>query len=231
MTDFAELRPGAMKSQDFNDTFAARGDEFSPNAIDPQEFKGESAKDIKIVTPLSTFSGKYYPQKFSKKPNIPQGGKFKKSPLGGFESEDTTSMLQPSETAFPPQKRELSKAGKIEDAMAQLISGAAGGVGDIVSFPRQMADLVNTATGRNTIPRDWLAALPSKADVGQFAMANQRFIPLPAEQVQRIGEEPLSSGGDYAKSFGGYIPYSVGGSVPGLRAILAKIWRAQSLMP
>jgi len=232
MTDFNELRPGALKRQSFNDTLFSRGDEFAPEAIDPQEFKGEaSSGDIKIVTPLSVFSGKYFPQKFSAKANIPQSGKFKKTKLGDFETEDTTSMLQPSETAFPPQKRTLSKAGKIEDAMAQLISGAAGGVGDIVSFPRQMADALNTAADRNVVPSDWLHMLPSKADLGKFAMANQRFIPLPQESIQRISEDPLSAGGDYAKSMGGYIPYSVGGVVPGLRGVLARIWRIQNLMP
>jgi len=243
MPDLSELRPGAYRSMEngglFDPTPTAPGESFASTfsgatRTSDQGFRGNlNEGDVKIITPVSMFSGKFYPQKFKstagKAALAP--GKFKKGPLGDYETEDTSGILQPSEKLFPPQKRILPRNEKIEDAIGQLLVGAGRGAAEIGGFPRTVGDAINTALDRSIIPENFLHMLPTKEQIAKGAMANQRFFPLSPEVFRRAQEGPLSPGGEYSGAMGEYIPYSVGGTIPGVARLISKLYRIQSLLP
>ena len=273
MANLTELRPGGYVAEDTRPFFNAgrtEPDPYSPapffnqdrmgsydwlcspqSAVGPAPYFERTGsplpEEIKITTPLSVFSNKATPQKFSRKgSDILPSNKFTKQKKGLGEYEDITplKMLQGSEF-LPPEKFPLDLNRQIEDAIVGLTHGTAKGLSDTVGFPLQILEGVNRIAGRPIIPEDWLSMLPSSKETRQgLNQLAEKAAALPQfsspedqaawdRSIERMRAGPVSSGGEWSSSLGEWTPLLGLAAMPikTVQKIANALFKMQAIAP
>lgn len=209
----------------------AQTDPYSPEPMGaPQYFKGR-AGDATTLVPKSILSPESMgaPQRFIRSRSTAGAAaypRFKRGPLGSYETEETISMLKPSEKGLPPQKRTRSRAEQISDIVGGLVYGAGDEAMNIAALPRTLADL-----GEGYIPQHMINRLPSRAEIGSAARGLGPYVPMSPEALSQITQGPQTPGGEAAAAVGGFGPYMGMGAISALRRLVAPVLGTQAVLP